>query len=97
MVQEYELMIILKALLPEDIRANIEKKLSKLVKDFGGKIANTDVWGKKHLAYKINGHDEGYYIVYKLELPADKADELSRELKLFSDILRFMLIKFENQ
>lgn len=93
MINNYELMVILKPLLPEDIRSGIQKRIEKYVKEAKGEIANTDVWGKRHLAYPIKKHDEGYYIVYKLSLGADFSDKFQGELKLMNDILRFILIK----
>jgi small subunit ribosomal protein S6 len=94
-MKKYELMIILKPLLPEDIRAGLQKKLEKLVVKGEGKIIATDAWGKRHLAFPIKKHDEGYYIVYKLSMKQAYAQEFQRELKLTSDILRFLLTELE--
>lgn len=95
MTKKYELMVILKPLLPEDIRFGIQNKIEKLVKTSGGNISNLDAWGKRHLAYSIKKHDEGYYIVYQLVLDPKHSDKFQLELKLMSDILRFLLIKLE--
>ncbi|MCA9383316.1 30S ribosomal protein S6 [Candidatus Dojkabacteria bacterium] len=92
---DYEMMVILKPLLPEDIRAGVLKRINTLVKEHKGSIKSEDVWGKRHLAYPIKNHEEGYYIVYNLELESDQVQDLQRELKLISDILRFLLIKQE--
>lgn len=91
----YELMIILKPLLPEDIRLNIQSKIEELVKKSGGTVVSQDLWGKKHLAYPIKKHEEGYYIVYKLTLKPSAVKELDTEMKLTSDILRHLLTKLE--
>jgi len=93
----YELMVILKPLLPEDIRSGVEKKVEKLVKNAKGKVLGEDVWGKRHLAYPIKKHEEGYYIVYKLELAQDKIKEFKFELGLINDILRSLLSKEESK
>lgn len=87
------MMVILKPLLPEDIRAGIQKKLDSLVKKAKGSVLSQDVWGKRHLAYPINNHEEGYYIVYDLELDPAHIKEFQAELKLMNDILRSLLIK----
>ena len=93
MINKYELMVILKPLLPEDIRSGIQKRIEKYVKDAKGEVLVTDVWGKRHLAYAIKKHDEGYYLVYQVKLDTEFSDKFQRELKLMSDILRFILIK----
>jgi len=90
---KYESMVILKPLLPEDIRAGIQSKLDSLLKKFKGKIISQDNWGKRHLAYPIKKHEEGYYIVYQLDVVPSHIDELKKEFKLMNDILRFLIIK----
>ncbi len=95
MTKKYELMVILKPLLPEDIRFGIQKKLEKLVKTSGGEITKLDPWGKRHLAYPIKKHDEGYYLVYQLTLDPEFSDKFQGELKLMNDILRFLLINLD--
>lgn len=91
----YELMVILKPLLPEDIRAGVQKKIESLVKKAKGSVSSQDSWGKRHLAYPIQKHEEGYYIVYDLELDPSKVDTFQKELGLISDVLRFLLSKKE--
>jgi small subunit ribosomal protein S6 len=93
--KNYELMVILKPLLPEDIRQGIQKRVEKYVKEANGEIKATDIWGKRHLAYSIKKHDEGYYIVYQLKLSDDKAPQFQKELKLMNDILRYLLITLD--
>ena len=92
-MQKYELMIILKPLLPEEIRKSVQEKIEKLVKKAKGNLLSQDLWGKRHLAYPIKKTEEGYYIVYKLELEPEFSDEFQHGLKLTNDILRFLLSK----
>ncbi|MCA9385947.1 30S ribosomal protein S6 [Candidatus Dojkabacteria bacterium] len=92
---KYELMVILKPLLPEDVKSKLITDVEDLVKGLGGKVGASDVWGKRHLAYPINSHEEGYYIVYNIELPGDKAQEFDRKLKLTDGVLRSLRVKEE--
>ena len=94
---EYELMVIIKPLLPEDIKSKVLKRVEKLVKDADGSILSTDAWGKRHLAYKIKSHEEGYYVVMEVKMAEDKVKDFERDLKLQSDILRFLLIRKDNK
>jgi len=92
---KYELMVIIKPLLPEDIRTNIQKKINSIFTKTKGKITSTDAWGKRHLAYKIEGHNEGYYIVYKCEMPQGQAAKFDESMRLNTDILRYLLTKVD--
>lgn len=94
--QKYELMMALKPLLPDDVRKAIHKNVMTTVSEMGGEVVDTDVWGKRYLAFKIKGHNEGYYILYEIDMkPADVA-ELKRQLSLKQEILRFMMVKAEH-
>lgn len=90
---KYESMIILKPLLPDDIRKTVLKRFEDTVSKMGGKVINSDVWGKRHLAYDIGGHSEGYYVIYSLDLDQAKVEELNKKLKAVKDILRYMTLK----
>jgi len=90
---KYELMVIIKPLLPEDIKSKVLKNMEEFLSKNSGKIEKTDIWGKRHLAYKIKGHEEGYYIVMNLELDASKVKDFEKYLKLQNDILRYLLIR----
>jgi len=89
-------MLIIKPLLPEDIKSKILKRVEKLVSEASGEVKDVDVWGKRHLAYKIKSHEEGYYVVMQLKLDTKKTKEFERELKLQGDVLRFILVRSEN-
>lgn len=80
-------------MLTEDIRANVLNKIQDLITKSKGKIINQDIWGKRHLAYLIEGNEEGYYIVYNFELDKSKIDDFEGHIKYMNDILRYLLVK----
>lgn len=94
-LKNYELMVVLKPLLPDDFRKEIHKEFVNMIKDSGGDVLDVDVWGKRYLSYKIKGHNEGYYIVYEFEADPDNIPEMNRKLQLKQEILRFIVVKLE--
>lgn len=92
----YEMMVALKPLLPDDVRKVLHKEMVDYIKESNGTVTDVDVWGKRYLAYKIAGHDEGYYIVYNFNMAADAVAELKRKLGLKGEILRFMISNVEH-
>ena len=91
----YEMMVVFKPLLPDDIRKDIHKSITDLCKKLGGKVEDTDIWGKRYLAYKIASHQEGYYILYTLSLPSLAIDELKKQMDLKQEIIRYLLVKVD--
>jgi small subunit ribosomal protein S6 len=95
-LKNYEMMVALKPLLPDDLRKELHKEFVDMVQKDGGEILDVDVWGKRYLAYKIKGHNEGYYIVYNFKVSPDKVAEIKRQMQLKQEILRFMIVEVED-
>jgi len=92
-IMKYEFMVVLKPFLPEDVRVKLQSDIKNIFEKNGAKFEKEDLWGKRHLAYSIKGHEEGYYILYDLTLPKGGVDKINTDLRLISDILRYILIK----
>ncbi|MCD4756299.1 30S ribosomal protein S6 [bacterium] len=92
----YELMVVLKPLLPDDVRKRLHKELVDLVESQKGKVLDVEVWGKRYLTYKILGHNEGYYIIYNYEIAPRHIGEMTRQLKLKQEILRSLITEVEH-
>ncbi len=92
-LKNYEMMVVLKPLLPDDVRKEVHKNFVDLLKKLGGEVVDIDVWGKRYLAYNIKGHNEGYYIVYNFKAPASSVSECKRKMGLVQEILRYMIVE----
>ena len=90
------MMVALKPLLPDDLRKELHKEIVDMIQKDVGEILDVDVWGKRYLAYKIKGHNEGYYIVYNFKVSPDKVAEIKRQMQLKQEILRFMIVEVED-
>lgn len=86
-------MVIIKPFLPEDARINLLKWIQDHIQKNNGKIIEEDIWGKRHLAYKIKGNEEAYYIVYDIEISPKDVKGLEKGLKMNQEILRFLVLK----
>jgi len=58
----YETMYILRPDIAEDEVTNHIDKYNKLLEEFGGKILDSQMRGKRRLAYQITKHREGIYV-----------------------------------
>jgi small subunit ribosomal protein S6 len=91
----YELIIALKPLLPDEVRKEIHKEFVELVESKKGEVLDVDVWGKRYLAYEINGQSEAYYILYNYEIAPEHIAEIKRQLQLKQEILRNMIVEVD--
>jgi small subunit ribosomal protein S6 len=97
-VRDYELMVVFgPGMTEEQIPESIEK-VSQSVSALGGHVTeeqHTAPWGRRKLAYPIRHQREGFYVVYKLQIDGDQADELDRAMKLNEGVLRHLLTRIE--
>ena len=89
-MRHYEMLTLIDAEL-EDPKEEVEK-IEGVVRNLGGEVTKTDVWGKKRLAYLIRNKNEGIYVLFNFDLDPTQTFELRRVLGLRGNIHRQMII-----
>ena len=94
----YELLYI--------VNSNFERKkideamneIDSRIKKTKSKIINHIIWGKKKLAYPMQGHKYGTYILVHYQGGnKDKLDEFDSWLKLSDMVIRHMIVRIEKE
>jgi small subunit ribosomal protein S6 len=70
-----------------------EKRIADIIAGQGGKDIVTEPWGKRNLAYPIDRHYEGYYILQRFAMPPSGADEVDRAMRYSEDVIRYLLMR----
>ncbi|MHA1597250.1 MAG: 30S ribosomal protein S6 [Alphaproteobacteria bacterium] len=73
----------------------LTETFTKVIGDQGGKIANTESWGLRALAYKINKNRKGHYVLMNIDAPGEAIHEMERQMRINEDVLRYMTIKVD--
>lgn len=94
-MNKYELMIILDPKASDDANEKLTKKIEKIITSAKAEEVETQVIGKKRLAYEIKKNKEGYYVVLTFKANTDVIKEIERKVKLEDEIVRYLLIKTE--
>ena len=93
MIRQYEMMVILDpGQSDEDIAKQIEKIEEMITSSEGGEILTADKWGKKRLAYEIDGKQFGYYIVWEFHSDSQLPKDIDRALRLDANVVRHMIL-----
>jgi small subunit ribosomal protein S6 len=92
-MQIYESVIILNPTLNEEEAGSVIEKISDIVRNQGGEILKTDVWGKKRLAYEIGKHKLGHYVLLYYKAPTGANRKIEDYFKVLDTVLKFMIIK----
>ncbi len=97
-MREYELTFIIRTLATDqEVNQAIDQVISYIEQDGNGKINSIDrkLFGRRRLAYEINGQREGHYVLMKADMEPTHINELEIELKLFDPVLRYLLVRAE--
>lgn len=68
---------------------------TKILEENDGKVAKSEYWGLKNLAYKIKKNRKGHYVLMNIDAEPAAVAEMERQLRLNEDIMRFMTIRVE--
>ncbi len=89
----YETMYILRPDIAEDEVTSHIDKYNKLLKDFGGTILDSQMRGKRRLAYQIAKHREGIYVQLSHQGDGQHIFKIEKAMRLSEDVIRYMTVK----
>ena len=88
-------MYILRPDIAEDEVTNHIDKYNKLLEEFGGKILDSQMRGKRRLAYQIAKHREGIYVQLSHQGNGQHISKIEKAMRLGDDVIRYMTVKQE--
>ena len=91
----YETMYILRPSIAEDEVNNHIDKYNKLLEEFGGTILDSQMRGKRRLAYQIAKHREGIYVQLSHHGDGQHIFKIEKAMRLSEDVIRYMTVKQE--
>ena len=94
----YEILYIVN---PNFERKKIDDTMNEIdirLKETKSKIINHIIWGKKRLAYTMQGHKYGTYVLLHYESgDQKKLDEYDAWLKLSNLVVRHMIVRLDKE
>jgi small subunit ribosomal protein S6 len=71
------------------------KEYQGIIEELGGKVAKTEYWGVKQLAFKIKKSRKAHYALFNIDAPPAAVAEMERRMGLSTDVLRYLTVKVE--
>ena len=91
----YEHVLIARQDLSNAQAEGLMEHFGTVLSDNGGKVVDSEYWGVKTMAYKINKNRKGHYGFMKTEAPAPAVQEMERLMRLHEDVMRVLTIKVD--
>jgi small subunit ribosomal protein S6 len=91
-MNQYEVAV----LYDPDLEIDLGKATDRVEKIFtanGGKIKNTDNWGKRKLAYPIKNNEHAIYVFYTVELSPEAVRKIEGTLNITDEVIRFLITR----
>ncbi len=92
-INEYELVLILRPDLDEAATTEILEKIESTITDNEGTLLVRDDWGQRKMAYEIQNHQKGRYVLEKFLSSPEFIVELERRLRIEERVIRFLTVR----
>lgn len=89
---QYEVAILYHPDLEVDL-SKAEDRVTKIIKDAGGKVEKTDNWGKRKLAYPIKKQEHAVYAFYTVDIPTENVGKVEAALNITDEVIRYLVVK----
>jgi len=91
----YENLFIVKPDATEEEIDGLVDLMSKHVVTGGGTIDKVDKWGKRRLAYRIEKHREGSYVLMQFTAEPATVREFERRLRVQDAVIKFLTVRID--
>ena len=91
----YEHVMIARQDLSNTQAEGLIEHFGTVLTDNEGKLVDSEYWGIKTMAYKINKNRKGHYAFLRTDAPAAAIHEMERLMRLHDDVMRVLTIKVD--
>ena len=92
-MRDYELVAVVRPEVTDEEISRVVNKVTGFVTGKGGSVVEVNQWGRKKLAYPIGQYLEGNYFLARLKLETAQVKELEANLRIFNEIVRYLIVK----
>ncbi|MBQ6585839.1 MAG: 30S ribosomal protein S6 [Coriobacteriales bacterium] len=96
-MKAYELLYFINPATDDEAREALSKRIADTIAADGGVIDNIDNWGKRKLAYEIDGLTDGDYTLVDFHTDPAAIAELDRVLRITDGIVRHMIVRRDDR
>lgn len=93
----YEKIVIIDPNVDDAAAEETVQRIRDVIVKQGGEIFKTENWGRRKLAYELNKHPKGNYVLLLFKAPPSTILELERLCKVIDTIIKFMVVKLTSK
>jgi small subunit ribosomal protein S6 len=96
-MRSYEIMFIVNPNVPEEEIDKIDSQLEGIITSGGGTVEKIEKMGKRRLAYDVDKHREGYYVLFVIAANGDIIKECERRLRVMDAVIKYITVRTDEE
>ena len=92
--RQYEVVFIVDPAADEEV-SKLTEGFSQIVTDQGGVVTKAETMGKRQLAYEIDHHKDGTFVLLEIEGSGREIAELERRMRVNDMIMRYITVRID--
>ena len=94
---KYELTVVFDGQLEKNEAEEKVEQVEKLINEFKSEVVQTDLLGKRRLAYEIKKKQYGYYVYFLIESDGSNNRTIENNLKLNEHVIRYLMVRLDKR
>jgi small subunit ribosomal protein S6 len=95
--RQYELVYIVSPEATDEQVSDLHTQIEALIKRFDAELVKTENWGRRKLAYPIQRHKEGTYVLEVINGTGDLIKEIDRRLRVTEQVVRHLVVRVDQE
>ena len=91
----YETLFIVRPDIEEEDLNKVVGRVEDSIRSSGGTILESEVWGKRRLAYEVKKYTEGIYVKVNFDAPPVVVEKLRDHFRFNEDVIRNLIVQQE--
>jgi len=96
-LRTYEALYIIRPDLEDTEVEGAAKTVESLVTSNDGTIVESEIWGKRRLAYKVKRFTEGHYVLLRFQATPSLVTRLKNHFRLADAVIRYLVVRFDEK
>ena len=96
-MRHYEIMFIVNPNAAEEEIDKINTQVEGIVTSGSGTVDKVEKMGKRRLAYEVDRHREGYYVLFVITANGDIIKECERRLRVMDAVIKYITVRTDDE
>jgi small subunit ribosomal protein S6 len=96
-MRTYEELFIVKPDATEEEVDSVVEQIRNVVIAQKGVIDKVEKWGVRKLAYRVQKHNDGYYVLVQFQCGPDAVKEIERRLRVSDLVLKYLTVRIDER